>query len=235
MPIQQVFQDEINASQANKKAGLEAIEAAASQTPDRDPDTGARYLGKYAIPAAQWDTWAAAAGYPGAKWGDPTVMQAVAGWAADTLYEEFGNWSLVAIGWRYGAGMARQIRSIYGGTPAQNILDKFLDVGGTKFIQAIVDRMGQAQNVKFGQELYPPIPQGGGGGGSMSLTFKTEEGFGIEEPTERKRTANNVLTGVLGAMADRIAGGTRGQIADADPQRVEAVDEPEVVAAPESA
>ena len=191
-------------------AYLKSVQTEAANKVTRDEDTGAIYLGQYQIDAAMWKTWAAAAGYPGARWDDPGVASKVAGWVANTLYSEFENWGLVAIGWRYGPAAARQVRDAYGGTPAGDILQKMLGKGGATFVDRVLRTMSAALPTT---ETPPPgFPPGYGGspGGQIDLEFIPEEG--PEPEPFRPRGANPAhlaLINVLGQMADRTAGGKR--------------------------
>jgi hypothetical protein len=215
MAIQDVAREEINAARAKEQAtqppaqqaNNEFLRAIAQDKPVTvEPDSGATYLGRYAIPAEQWKMWAAAAGYPGARWDDPLAQQKVAGWVANELFTEFQDWGLVAIGWRYGAGTARRIRDVYGGVPGGDIVEKLMGKAGVEFLARIQTSMAQV----FAPDRKPyPAPQAYGGG-DIQLKFTEEEMPEAEEPERRgANPAHTALQSVLGAMADRVAGGKR--------------------------
>jgi hypothetical protein len=211
-----IFQDEINEAAATSTSTyqrhLDALRKTAAARNQKGPYDSAK-LGEYGIDGYMWKQWAAAAGYPNAKYLDPTVYERVAKYAAKTLWDEFGNDTLVAIGWRFGPGIARQMRDSFGANPDMTEIEKYLGDDGSQFVSA------------FLQELTPINIYGGGGGGSVELSFSMEQD---QKPSQNPKpaAAGSVLTGVLGAMADRIAGGTRGQISAATPQVVSGDTEP---------
>jgi hypothetical protein len=199
------FFDTINDAEQNF---LRTIEAQRKVT--REPD-GATYLTKYQIPADQWRTWAAAAGLPGARWDDPRASAEVAAWAARTLYSEFKNWSLVAIGWRYGAATARQIQQLYGSTPAQEVINRVLGVAGATF----VDKVIKAQTTAMAPTTTttppgPPRPRG-----QVDVRFVPEEGPSPPPQARGPNPAHTALIGVLASMANRASPSGRMSVEDA--------------------
>jgi hypothetical protein len=183
-------------------------------------DSGAVRLGPYKIDARMWSMWAAAAGLPNAKWEDKRAQEIVASYAARTLYDRFENWGLVAIGWRYGAGTAAKIQDIYGDTPAGNILKKILGKGGAAFVNSVLAAMNKVTN----KDDEPPPPPSTSRGGSIDLTFTTEEGEPppVEEPRDQAQMA---LIEILDGMANVTAGGQRMAIEDIEIADLEAAEE----------
>lgn len=175
------------------------------------PDMGAILIGRYGFPAAMWPTWAAASGLPGARWEDASAQRHVAGWVARTLYGEFRNWGMVAIGWRYGAATARKVRHTFGGVPPQEVLDHMVGGGGVAFINKVTTEMAaQPQDI-------PPGPPPGNAGGGIELRFEEEEdteGILNPEPEPERTPGQLALMNVLSQMADRAAGGKRMAIED---------------------
>lgn len=199
------------------------IDAIRQESIRQSDDTGAQYLSQYGIPAAMWQMWAAAAGLPGARYTDPVAARKVASWAAETLLNEFeGNWGLVAIGWRYGMGTARQIQNIYGGTPAKAIIERFMGKAGAAFVGEVISRMARISAPDPTPPPFPYFPVGTrSGGGNVELKFKMEEAEeGEFEETEYQgpNPAHVALQGVLAAMADRVAGGKRLSIEEVESQ-----------------
>ncbi len=207
-------------------AYLKAVQQEAANKVSRDEDTGAIYLGKYQIDAAMWKTWAAAAGYPGARWDDPAAANRVAGWAANTLFTEFQNWGLVAIGWRYGPEAARRVQTAYGGTPAGDILQKMLGKGGATFVDRILQTMGNA--LPAAKQPIPNFAPGslGSPGGQIDINFVNEQAPPDDFQQRGAKPAHTALAGVLGAMSDRIAGGQRGHVLDVEIEEVSDEAEP---------
>jgi len=191
----------------------------------QDEDTGNSRLTAYAISEDMWDMWAAAAGLPGADYRDKTAANRVAAWAARALYDEFQNWGLVAIGWRYGAATARQVSKAFGTNLTSSVVNSIMGRGGAAFVNNVLDQM--YANVPFpgeGQEFadYGPIMLPSGGAGSMEVLFENEKRPLPEE--ERGDPAQLALMGVLGAMADRVAGGRRLEIENIETAMVPAED-----------
>ncbi len=203
-------------------AYLKSVQQEAANKVDRDDETGAIYLGKYQIDAAMWKTWAAAAGYPGARWDDPAAANRVAGWAASTLFNEFQNWGLVAIGWRYGPVIARKVQDAYGGTPASKVLQGMLGKGGAIFVDRVLKAMGNA--LPKTQRSIPNFAPGSPGspGGEVTIDFVNEQAPPDDFQQRGAKPAHTALAGVLGAMSDRIAGGQRGHVLDVEIEEVSA-------------
>jgi hypothetical protein len=130
-------------------------------------------------------------------------MDKVVSWVSNKLFSEFGNWALVAIGWRYGAPTARKIHDLYGNTPAQPILDKMLGSAGARFVNEIYSTMEDTTTTpaNFGRQTSSQA-------GDIELTFKPESR--PDEPIASDGLdPRAVLRGVLGSMADRITPGGR--------------------------
>ncbi len=195
--------------------------------PYRRDERGDLLLTKYGIPADQWKTWATAAGLPDAKWDDQTAATQVATWAANYLYDMFnGDWGMMAIGWRYGAGVARQIRELYGKTPTGATLMGILGEGGAAVIEAIIYKFNDVPPPPDPSSRYPSrMAQGG----DVSLTFVPEEGE-LFDPTSRDTQDANpvhtILGKILSQMADKNSvGGVRSSIEDVEVQQVPDDDE----------
>lgn len=192
-------------------------------------DDGAIFLSKYRIPADMWDTWAAAAGYPGARWDDAVVADKIAAWAADALYEMFGNWNLVAVGWMYGAGTAKQFQDYYGDAPSGTIMEKVFGETGSTFINDTLNKMAKLATDSPPAGAPPSSPGRTGTPAEVTLKFNPEERPEEEGPQRRgANPAHTALFGVLGSMADRVAGGRRLAVQDA---AVQSVPEPGAVVA----
>ncbi len=196
--------------------------------PLRRDDRGDLLLTKYGIPADQWKLWATAAGLPNARWDDPAAATQVATWAYDYLWNQFGgNLGLVAIGWRYGAGAARQIRKLYGNSPANSILQRILGAGGAALVESIIKTVSSAPPSATQQRYLPGSP---GASAEVSLTFIPEEGELFNPAEQESAEANPVhtaLAGILSNMADKTrVGGPRLTIEDVELQQVPESDEP---------
>jgi len=73
------------------------------------PVRGDRAIGAYQIMSRYWDSWASAAGIPGASWSDPVAQDHVARHVMQQYYDRFQNWDLVALAWYAGASTARKV------------------------------------------------------------------------------------------------------------------------------
>lgn len=227
-------QEDLDAIEAGKQAAqpakavfLREINEGNDQPVRRDT-TGDLLLTKYGIPADQWKMWATAAGIPNAKWDDPTAATQVATWAYNFLWTQFGgNLGLMAIGWRYGAATAHQLKRLYGGTPANSILQQILGMGGASLVQAIVTATANilTPDQPQGQagQFYPTGSQGDPA--EVSLTFTPEEGelYNPEEDqgSGKANPVHTALAGILSRMADKNSvGGARSRIEDVEVQQV---------------
>lgn len=215
--IPDYLQDEIDRQKTKKaqtKEYLDSVETDENSSRDED---GRLLVSQYGIPADMWDTWAAAAGYPGAKSDDRAIAAKVAGWAVNTLYEEFGNWAFVAIGWRYGPQTARQFRDIFGDGITSDIVEGVMGKAGSIFMNKVLEQM-------YANSEPPQAPmrhyfQPGSPAAQVSVTFKNEEALEMR-PKHEAGTASpgHVAMGrILDAMSNRVAGGVRGQHEVASP------------------
>jgi hypothetical protein len=225
--VSRVFQDEINASEAEKAAGT--TEETSAGTTDSIArfirslmmaSSGGNYessvteggkgtfVGAYGIPIHQWANWSDAAGYPGASWKDPRAQDAVARWAAQTLYNQFGDWGLVSIAWRFGTDEAMRFRNKFGTLTTTNIAEIWDEAEGV-FYNDVVEGMDQTDgpSTMFGYSL----PQMG----DVQLRFTMEEGEDVLDRTPQEASpAHLALQNTLASMADTVAGGKRLPVED---------------------
>ena len=73
------------------------------------PVFGDRARGAYQIMGRNWDSWAAAAGLPGANWRDGRAQDRVAAYWMTEYFRRYGNWELVAAAWFGGGGYANRL------------------------------------------------------------------------------------------------------------------------------
>jgi len=66
-----------------------------------------RQVGAYGFVDKRWVELAAAAGYPGANWRDPTAQDRIAKAKLQRDFDKYGDWEAVAIAFRFGGATAK--------------------------------------------------------------------------------------------------------------------------------
>ena len=129
-------------------------------------------LGAYQIMSANWPSWSAQAGIPGASWQSKAAQDRVARHKMTQYYNTFGDWRLVAIAWFGGPGAAKKA--------AAQGLDSVggrKDVLGTSisgYVKQIVSYMHEAADRGYGPTTRPDVeerldPQARAGLGQLSV------------------------------------------------------------------
>jgi hypothetical protein len=66
-------------------------------------------LGAYQISRANWEKWSREAGLRGAVWSAKNAQDAVARYKMAQMFNQFGDWRLVAVAWFYGGEVANRV------------------------------------------------------------------------------------------------------------------------------
>ncbi len=161
----------------------------------RNPTSGAH--GRYQIMPENWPAWSKEAfGKVVAK--TPTAQRRVAKNKMLQYYDNYGSWDAVAVAWFAGPGRAKRWKA--GDTSVGKLSDKTKRGGKTystsvdKYVQTIMDRMGNSGGNEVQETDLPPNPYA-----------RSESGeFDVE----------TLLKSYLAATADTQAGGARSTFED---------------------
>ncbi len=158
----------------------------------------ARLLGAYGIPSDEWDSMAADAGIPGARWQDPRAQDRVAKSAFDALFAKYGDWRLVAVAWKAGEDIADRVAA----DPKLLQNEKLLDL--KSYVEDLMSKANESMVINRPTVDGEPLRVEDEQPFSKTVTDMTPNGdMARPQPQNAPRDA---LTGLLRGMRDRQRG-----------------------------